>query len=352
MDAHRIRRTVTSISWIPDESVTGMVRATFDRGVTHYDRPPPDHVGGTAELRRWGAEDRFRFANRLAVWADVEDGRIVDAGYDDDSGVVMGGSTLQLGPWSTRLAAIALPEVREQPVLIEAPGRTVLQAGSSADRVRFRQAAGGRAAMPAPRRVSEAGVHVRAPLVWTTLDITLTADGSVGWELAGASRFPRHWIYGPDGDLAERTGVADFDAWYHGTTVETTPWGGDDTPALTTAVESALERDLTQRLLRDRGRLHAREFPAGYVLTRQGEPGGTVALLLDGLLQVEVDGRVLGELGPGVLLGERAVLEGGARTATLTTLTRARLAVIGADRLDVEALRELSGHHRREERPG
>jgi hypothetical protein len=350
VDAHRVRGRLSSISWIPDESVTGLVRATFDRGITHYDQPPPDRIDDPTELDAWAAEDRFRFANRLSVWADVEDGVIVDAGYDDDSGVVMGGSTLQLGPWSTRLAAIPLPAVREPPVLLDRGDPQLLQPGrGGAERVRFTQAAGGRAAMPAPRRVVRGGVRVLAPLVWTTLSLTVAADGRIEWTLAGASRFPRHWVYDPDGVLARRTGVADFDAWYHGTTVETTPWGGDDTPVLTAAVESAMERDLTRRLLRDRGPLRPREVPAGTVVTRQGEPGGAVALLLDGLLEVQVDGEVLGELGPGVIIGERAVLEGGTRTATLTALTPVRLAVVDADRLDVDALRALSGEHRREE---
>ena len=40
-------------------------------------------------------------------------------------------------------------------------------------------------------------------------------------------------------------------------------------------------------------------------------------LLLNGVLVVEVDGEKLAELGPGAVFGERAVLEGGTRTATL-----------------------------------
>jgi hypothetical protein len=339
VEAHRVRGSITSISWIPDEAVTDpLVRTTFAAGLTHYDRPPEDRVDGVAQLRTWGAGDRFRFANRLSAWADVEDGRVVDAGYETDSVVVMGGSTLRLGPLSTRLAAIPLPEVRHDPVFGD-------------DRVTFTQAAGGRAALPAPRRVTRAGLHVLAPLVWTTLRLELTADGGVDGELVGASRFPRHWVYAADGTLASRTGVADFDAWYHGTTVETTPWGGDDTPAVVTAVECELERQLVRRLMRSHRPFRPRDVPAGHVLTRQGEPGGAVALLLDGLVEVEVDGRALGEIGPGVLIGERAALEGGVRTATLTTLTPARVAVIDPDELDRDALRELSGTHRREEQP-
>lgn len=336
MDARRVRGRITSISWIPDEAVTGMAKVSFDHGLTHYDQPPPDVVRDVDELRRWAEADRFRFANHLSAWADVENGVVVDAGFDEDSVVVMGGSTLQLGPFSTRLAATPLPEVRHDPVLVR-------------DRASLTQSAGGRAALPAPRRVTRAGLRVLAPLVWTTLQVTLAADGTVRAELTGASRFPRHWVYGPDGALVTRTGVADFDAWFHGTTVETTPWGGDDTPAVTAAVESALERQLVQELLQGRDALQPTVFPAGHVLTRQGEPGGALVLLLDGLVEVQVDGRVLGELGPGVLLGERALLEGGRRTATLTASTPVRIAPIDSDHLDREALRRLSGHHRREE---
>jgi hypothetical protein len=43
--------------------------------------------------------------------------------------------------------------------------------------------------------------------------------------------------------------------------------------------------------------------------------------------QPEVSGRRLAEIGPGALLGERAVVEGGRRTATLTAVTPCRLAL-------------------------
>ena len=338
MEAYRVQGSITSVSWIPDESVAGLLRTTMELGVSHYDRPPADRVLDVEQLRRDAAADRFRFANRLSAWMDVEDDRIVDAGYAEESGVLMGGTTLRLGRLATRVAAVALPDVRHDPVFEH-------------DRVHVTQSAGGRAGLPTPRRVSASGVKVLAPLVWTTLRLTLHRDGTVAGDLVGASRFPRHWIFDHTGELTARTGVADFEAWYHASTVETTPWGGDDTPAVVTAVESALERDLIRRLLTGRGRLHATELPAGHVLTRQGEPGGGVALLLDGLVRVEVDGRDLGDLGPGVLFGERAALEGGTRTATLTAITPIRVAVIDADRLDHDALRELSGHHRREEQP-
>jgi CRP-like cAMP-binding protein len=54
------------------------------------------------------------------------------------------------------------------------------------------------------------------------------------------------------------------------------------------------------------------------------------------------------ELGPGAVVGERAVLEGGARTSTLVARTPVRVAVAAADALDLDRLRELSAGHRRE----
>jgi len=40
----RYESSVTSISWIPSEAVTGSTRVAFDAGFTHYDEPPPAQV--------------------------------------------------------------------------------------------------------------------------------------------------------------------------------------------------------------------------------------------------------------------------------------------------------------------
>ena len=64
-----------------------------------------------------------------------------------------------------------------------------------------------------------------------------------------------------------------------------------------------------------------------------------------------VDGEQVAEIGPGAIVGERAVLEGGRRTATLTASTPCRVAVATSEQLDHDALRELSLGHRREEIP-
>ena len=90
-------------------------------------------------------------------------------------------------------------------------------------------------------------------------------------------------------------------------------------------------------------------FPAGGDLVRQGEPGSEIYLVLDGVIAVERDGNRLAEYGPGALLGERAVLEGGTRTSTLVAVTPCRVASVPAAQLDVGDLAELATGHRRED---
>ncbi len=72
-------------------------------------------------------------------------------------------------------------------------------------------------------------------------------------------------------------------------------------------------------------------------------------LLLDGVVDVEVDGEPIAEFGPGAILGERAVLEGGLRTSTIKARTKARVAVATGEQIDETALAELSEGHRKEE---
>ena len=67
------------------------------------------------------------------------------------------------------------------------------------------------------------------------------------------------------------------------------------------------------------------------------------------MVSVEVDGKVLAELGPGAVLGERAILEGGRRTSTVTALSPLRVAVARADEIDVDKLRTLAESHHRED---
>ena len=68
--------------------------------------------------------------------------------------------------------------------------------------------------------------------------------------------------------------------------------------------------------------------PAGKTLTRQDRSGDTFYVLLDGEAEVKVDGKRRRVLRPGDFFGEISRLDRGAATATVTTLTDARLFVM------------------------
>jgi CRP-like cAMP-binding protein len=70
--------------------------------------------------------------------------------------------------------------------------------------------------------------------------------------------------------------------------------------------------------------------------------------LLDGVLTAEVEGVEVTEIGPGAIPGERALVEGGERTATLRAQTKCRVAVIPAEAIDRAALEAIAAGHRRE----
>jgi Cyclic nucleotide-binding domain len=77
------------------------------------------------------------------------------------------------------------------------------------------------------------------------------------------------------------------------------------------------------------------------------EEATTVAVILDGNFEARVGGQVVGRVGPGTVVGERASLEGGRRTADLQALTVCRVAEVPAERFSGDALGELTlGHHR------
>jgi Cyclic nucleotide-binding domain len=330
----RVESSVTSLSWIPSEAVTGLNRAVFDSGVAHYDDPPPDTIDDLAELQR---TDRFRFANRLAAWVDIEDGIIVDAGYAPESGGTMGATTVWVAARAATFAAPALPDLRPGP-----------EWGDGW--VRFVQTVGGRTALPAPRRVNHPPfVQLRAPLVWSTLALTFHSDGRCDYEMLGASVFPRHWVYDSSGTLVAKAGLADFKQWYRRAFGKHSPWGNENSQTFITTVETALERDLATRVMRGGQKPTIKSLKPGALLTEQGEPGNEVFLLLDGVLVVEVDGEPLAELGPGAIVGERAVLEDCPRTATLRAVTTVRIATARAEQLDRDALAEVALRHRREE---
>ena len=325
--------SVTSISWIPSEAIPGPMKLGFTIGVAHYDAPPDPELG---DLAAWRDADRFRFANQLAAWIEVdESGQINGHGYA--GGGLIGSTTLRLGRSSTTFAAIPYPDIQHEPEVGE-------------DWVRFRQTTGGRTGAPMPRTVSRAPfVQISAPTVWTTLELTLYADGRSEGRMTGASPFPRHWVYDDSGVLVGKSGITDFSGWSKEYFGDRSPWGEVDSPALVTAAETALERALSTTIMRVGAKPRIRTLSEGEELIRQGEPGHELFLLLDGVLEVLVDGEPVAELGPGAVGGERALLEGGTRTSTLRARTKVRVAVATAEQVDTAALAELALGHRREE---
>jgi len=329
----RFEGSVTAISWIPSEAIEGMPKLPFELGIGHYDEPPPDRVSD-GDLERLRDEDRFREANLLRGWIVVEDEKIVDCGYD--GGGLVGSTTFRLGPKAIVVPGVAFEILRAEPEV-------------SGDAARFVQTVGGRAGFPAPRRVTgKPFFQVHSATAWTTLGLTIRADGTVEHELVGASPFPRHWIYGNDGELTHKSGTVDFKTWYRESHTDRTPWGDEDSPAVVAAAESALERELSRDLLGGGEGLKRRKLGEGDVLVEQGQEGSDVYLLLDGVLGVEVDGEAVAEMGPGTMLGERASLEGGKRTATLRARTKARVAVVPAERLAQDQREALASGRRRE----
>lgn len=329
----RVESQVTSVSWIPSEAVTGPMKAGFATGVSHYDSPPPAHIG-REELDRLRDADAFRFANVLGVWAEFEGDRVVAHGRH--GGLVMGATTIRVGKLDATFAAVPMPDLTYAP-----------QLGDGF--VSYTQTVGGRTALPLPRAISKPPyVRLHAPLVWTTLRLTIYADGRAVHELLGASPFPRHWVYDGAGDISQKAGLAEWAKWLGQPSWSATPWGAEDSAVVVSQAESALERELSALLMHGARKPRVRTLGEGQKLAEQGSPGDSLFLVLDGVLDVVVDGAKVGDIGPGAVVGEHAVLEKSPRTAALVARTAVRVAEARADALDPAALAELAKGHRRE----
>ena len=324
----RHESSVTAISWIPSEAVEGLPKVPFSLGMAHYDDPPPEVIDDLEALRD---ADAFREANDLRAFIEVEDGRIVDHGQL--GGGHIGVTKVKLGPREVSVPAVAMPTLQPAP-----------EVGDGW--VRFTQTAGGRTGMPAPRHVhGKPFFQISSALAWTTLSLTLHADGSAEHELVGASTFPRHWIY-RDGKLVEKSGLIDFKEWYRKAFGENTPWGKEDSEPFVTQVETALERQLSETIMKSGARSKPRRLNVDETLVEQGDEGDELYLLLDGVLAAEVDGETVAEIGPGAVVGERSVVEGVPRTATLRAVTPAKIVAVPAEELDPGALEELAAGRR------
>jgi hypothetical protein len=313
----RVEAKVSSVTWVPSDSVTGVARLQFVVGLAQHDDPPPDRIDSAEALL---AENRVRQINELSAWVE----------FDDAGGPVA---------WDYATEATYLHD-REFPTLRTDP---VVEEG----RVRFAQTTGGPLGASVPRRVlGRPFFRVDAPVSWTTLALTVSADGSSVGELTGASPFPRHWVYDGGGQLAAKSAETDYRRWLEGAHSGHTPWGGEDSPEFVAAAESSLERRVSRRIMDAQPRVVT--VGAGTMLTEQGSADDTLFLVLDGLLDVDVGGQTVAEVGPGAIIGERTSLEG-RRSATVRARTDARVVPLTGDALTAEERAQLAAAHRREE---
>jgi hypothetical protein len=303
------------------EALEGLPAVPLQLAIAHYDDPPPEVLGDVDELRR---ADAFREANELRAWIEVDEGRIVSYGHAGRG--IAGYPRVELGARQVAFPGVELPVLRPRPELGDG-------------RVRFVQTAGGKLGIPAPMPVEgRPYFHIGSIAAWTTLQLVLYADGRAEGSLIASSPFPAHWVYDADGKLVERAGLTSVAEWY-----ADSPWGGEESPD----VIDAVERELARVLLRSGDRMPRRRLEAGETLVRQGDEGTEMYLLLGGVLDVEIDGEVVAELGVGAIVGEMAFLEGGTRTATIRAATFARVAVVPAHLLSQEKLAELARSRRR-----
>jgi CRP-like cAMP-binding protein len=71
------------------------------------------------------------------------------------------------------------------------------------------------------------------------------------------------------------------------------------------------------------------DLPDGKVLMREGETGAEMFLISSGSARVERGGQVVGEFGPGSVLGEMALVSEAPRNATVTAVGPVRALVVG-----------------------
>ena len=77
---------------------------------------------------------------------------------------------------------------------------------------------------------------------------------------------------------------------------------------------------------------HIQEFPAGTTIFSEGTSGDVLYVILDGEIEVLVRNELIDILGPGEILGEMALIDSNARSATAVTRTACRLAVVDEER--------------------
>ena len=168
------------MSWIPSEAVTGSTRVAFDSGLTHYDDPRP---ANSTTSRHFGPRTSSGSPTCSGLGRVGSAGQISGAGYS--GGGLIGDTTIRLGGLRYR-SRRSLPD----------PAAAGARPGLGPVRADRRRP--DRPARAAARQAPPV-MQWQAPLVWTTLSLTLHADGTAETTMTGASKFPRHWVYNDAG---------------------------------------------------------------------------------------------------------------------------------------------------------
>ena len=279
----RFEASAACLSWIPPTAVEGAFRLPFGLGIAHYDQPPADAAPDIDALL---ATDAIRFANQLSAWIETDSGRIVKHGMS--GGGRLGSTTVRLGSHGLTFAGVALPNLTPPPEVEE-------------DRVHFTQTAGGHTGIAMPRRVSHPPFwRLTAPVAWSTITLTLRADGSSEARLADVSLFPRHFLYDSAGRLTHKSALLRYHDWIRESGRHATPWDVVPGPIPVAPVNTVGEQSLANSILVS-GDYWQHRLPAGALLSRLPISGTDVHLLLDGVLVIEIDHRPVAEAGPGAI---------------------------------------------------
>jgi hypothetical protein len=304
--------------------VEGVLEIPFGRGISHYDKPPPDKSPNVDALLD---ADAIRFANQLRAWIDVQDGRISDHGMT--GGGRLGSTTVRLRNRGHTFAGVALPDLVATPEVF-------------ADRVRFGQTCGGHTGAPVPRAVSGPPfVRIAAPLAWSTIVLTIYADGTSESEIADASAFPRHYLYDSAGQLIQKSALIRYKDWLHQSEQQRSPWAGVHEPVPTTQVKQEAERTLADSILVS-ARYEQYQLRVGAMLGSHPIRDDQVAVLLDGVMVILIDDEPAVEVGPGSIFDPSARIAESKEHAKIRAKTAARFALLSRSDVDSDALDEVA----------
>jgi CRP/FNR family transcriptional regulator, cyclic AMP receptor protein len=84
-----------------------------------------------------------------------------------------------------------------------------------------------------------------------------------------------------------------------------------------------------------KGARNVSSIPTGLVLFREGEPGKEMYILMQGTAEISVGGDVVEMATPGALLGEMALVDSSARSATVITRSDCKFVAIDGKQFDL-----------------